>query len=37
MTRDAPLWHVCAGLGVFFVVTYVMVRGLEKQGVFVRM
>src|SRR5690606_33906679 len=37
MTRDAPLWYVCAGLGVFFLITYVMVRGLEKQGVFVRM
>jgi hypothetical protein len=37
MTRDAPLWYVCAGLALFFAVTWVMVRGLEKQGVFVRM
>jgi predicted acyltransferase len=37
MSRDAPLWYVGAGLAVFFVVTWVMVRALEKQGVYVRM
>ena len=37
MPRDSPLWYVCGGLALFFSVTYLFVRSLEKQNVYVRM
>jgi predicted acyltransferase len=32
--RDAPGWYVLAAFGLFFAVSYGLVRGLERQGVF---
>ena len=37
MPRDAPLWYVCGGIAMFFGVTYLFVRSLEKQKIYVRM
>ena len=35
--NDSPWWFVALAFGVYFVITYALVRGLEKQGVFIRM
>lgn len=34
--RDAPGWYVAAGLAVFFGITWLFVRTLEKQGCYLR-
>jgi predicted acyltransferase len=34
---DAPGWFVLAAFLLFFGISYVLVRGLEKQGVFIRL
>jgi predicted acyltransferase len=34
---DAPLWACLAGLSAFAAITYLFVRFLEKQGVYVRL
>lgn len=34
---DAPLWYALAGLGVSFGITYVFVRHLEKNEIFLRL
>jgi fucose 4-O-acetylase-like acetyltransferase len=34
--RDAPGWYVTAGLLLFFGVTWVIVRHLEKQKIYIR-
>jgi len=34
---DSPLWWCLVGLGVFFGVTYLMVKYLEDHGIFVRL
>jgi predicted acyltransferase len=34
---DSPLWYASVGLGVFFMITYIFVRYLEKQGIYVRL
>lgn len=35
--KDAPLWWVGVGFAAFFAVTWAMLRGMEKQGLFVRL
>lgn len=34
--KDSPVWYALFGLGLFFYVTWVLVRHLEKQGVYLR-
>ncbi len=34
--RDAPVWYVMAGLLVFFWITWLFVRSLEKQGIYLK-
>jgi predicted acyltransferase len=35
--RDAPGWYVAAGFLLYFGISYGLVRGLEKQGVFIKL
>jgi predicted acyltransferase len=35
--RDSPLWFCMLGFAVFFYITYLLVRGLEKQNIYIRM
>jgi hypothetical protein len=35
--RDAPDWSVAAGFLLSFGISYGLVRGLEKQGVFIKL
>lgn len=35
--KDAPLPYVAFGFGVYFLVNYLFVRGLERNGVFLRL
>jgi nucleoid-associated protein YgaU len=35
--RDSPIWFCMVGFGVFFLITYLLVRGLEKQNIYIRM
>ncbi|GAC1471112.1 MAG: hypothetical protein NVSMB9_16880 [Isosphaeraceae bacterium] len=34
---DAPAWYVVAGFLVYFGITYLFVRGLERDGLFLRL
>jgi predicted acyltransferase len=36
MPRDAPGWYIWSGCGLFLLITYVLVRALERQGVYIR-
>jgi hypothetical protein len=35
--KDAPGWYVATAFLVFFAISYGLVRGLEKQGVFIKL
>lgn len=35
--RDVPLWYAAAGFGVYFLITYLLVRGLEKEEIYLRL
>lgn len=35
--KDAPVWYVAGGFGLYFLVTYLLVRGLEKEGIYLRL
>ena len=35
--RDAPDWYMWAAFGVFFWISYVLVRALERQGIHLRL
>jgi predicted acyltransferase len=37
MPRDAPGWYVAVGFAVFFGITYLFVRYLEKRGMLLRL
>jgi len=35
--RDAPGWYVTAGFLVFFGITYLFIRHLEKSGIYLKL
>jgi len=35
--RDSPLWYVLAAFALYFGITYLFVRSLEKRGIFLRL
>jgi predicted acyltransferase len=35
--RDAPLWYVTCGFLVFFGITYLFIRHLEKSGIYLKL
>ena len=35
--HDAPLWYCLGGLALFFLLTYVLVRYLEKRNIYLRL
>jgi hypothetical protein len=37
MPRDVPAWYMWAGCGVFMLITYLFVRALEKNNVYIRL
>lgn len=34
--KDSPAWYALLGLGLFYLVTWLFIRALEKQGIFIR-
>jgi predicted acyltransferase len=37
MTRDVPAWYLWSGCGLFMLITYLIVRSLEKQGIYIKL
>jgi predicted acyltransferase len=37
MPKDTPLWYVFVGFGVFFVICYALLRGMEKQKLILKL
>lgn len=37
ISKDAPLWYIAIGFGVFFVTTWWVLKYLEKRGYFLRL
>jgi predicted acyltransferase len=37
MPKDVPGWYMWAGCGLFMLITYVIVRSLEKQNIFIKL
>jgi predicted acyltransferase len=37
MPKDSPLWYVFAGFTVYFLICYLLLRGLEKQKLFLKL
>lgn len=37
MPQDAPAWYLWSGCGLYLLVTYLMLRGLERAGIFLRL
>jgi hypothetical protein len=35
--HDAPLWYVSAAFGVFFGITYLFLRKLERDGIYLKL
>jgi hypothetical protein len=35
--NDAPLWYVLAGFALYFGITYLFVRHLEKEGIYLKL
>jgi predicted acyltransferase len=35
--RDAPLWYALASFGLFFLITWLFLRALEKRGIYLRL
>jgi len=35
--NDAPLWYVAAGVGVYFLINYLFIRTLERDGIYLRL
>jgi predicted acyltransferase len=35
--KDAPLWYALAAFGLFFAITYLFVRHLEREKIFIRL
>lgn len=35
--RDVPAWYATAALGLYFLITYALVRGLEKEEIYLRL
>ena len=37
ISRDAPLWYVAAGFCLYFGITYLFIRHLEKSGIYLKL
>jgi hypothetical protein len=37
MPRDEPAWYMWSGCGMYLLVTYALLRGLERAGTFIRL
>ena len=37
LPNDAPAWYAATGFGLYFLITYLLVRGLEKEDIYLRL
>jgi fucose 4-O-acetylase-like acetyltransferase len=37
MPQDSPEWYVWTGFAVFFWITWLMLRALEKRGIYIKL